>query len=85
MLAKPPRAFVPNVSPDLANPVWRLAYGGFDKIVPASTPSSTTAPIESPSASSTDPCVHDSMALPCARGFMCDYLDTGNPDHDDPS
>jgi hypothetical protein len=22
------------------------------------------------------------MALSCARGFKCDYIDTGNPDHD---
>jgi hypothetical protein len=26
-------AFVPDVSPGLANPVWRLAYDIFDKIV----------------------------------------------------
>jgi hypothetical protein len=24
-------------------------------------------------------CPHDSMALPCARGFMCGYFDTGKP------
>jgi hypothetical protein len=33
MLATPIRAFFPDVSPDLATPVWRLAYGVFDKIV----------------------------------------------------
>jgi hypothetical protein len=33
MLATPSRAFFPDVFPDLATPIWRLAYGVFDNIV----------------------------------------------------
>jgi hypothetical protein len=33
VLATPSRAFFLDVSPDLANPMWRLAYGIFDKII----------------------------------------------------
>jgi hypothetical protein len=33
VLATPSCAFFPDVSPDLATPVWHLAYGVFYKIV----------------------------------------------------
>jgi hypothetical protein len=81
VLATPPHAFFLDVSLDLANPVWRLAYGIFDKIV-FGLDLSSIASIESMSSSCTPSCAHDSMALSCARGFKCDYIDTGNPDHD---
>jgi hypothetical protein len=48
-----------------------------------------TASIESTSSSHAPSYADASMALPCAHGFKCGYLDTGNTDHnidhDDPS
>jgi hypothetical protein len=84
VLATPPRAFFPDVSLDLATPVWRLAYGVFDKIIfgfislfTDCLPRSSRC-LHHMCAS----CAHESMALYCARGFKYDYIDTGNPDHD---
>jgi hypothetical protein len=40
------------------------------------------ASIESTSSSRAPSCAHDFMALSCARGFKCGYIDTDNPEHD---
>jgi hypothetical protein len=64
----------------LANPVWCLTYGVFDKVIFCID--TLFDAIESMSSLHAPSCAHDSMVLPCARGFKCGYIGTDNPDHD---
>lgn len=73
-------AFVPDVSPGLANMVWCLVYDGFDNIVFGIHTFLNDGLNRVPISFLVLPCVPNYMALPCARRSTCIYLDTGNAD-----
>jgi hypothetical protein len=79
------RAFFPGVSLDLTTPVWRLAYGIFNKNVFGLVALFDNCLNQVHIFTTRASCAHDSMALSCVRGFKCGYINTGNSDHDVPS
>jgi hypothetical protein len=72
VLVTPTRAFIPDVSPNLANPVWRLTYAGFDKIFVDIDTLLEDFPDRIPIFVTSSPL--------CACVFMCVYHNTVIPD-----
>jgi hypothetical protein len=77
--------FLPRRVPGLVTPVWCFAYGVFDKIVFGFVALFNDCLDQVNVFITRASCAHDSMALSCAHGFKCGYIDTDNPDHGVPS